>query len=117
MKEDKIEITCFHAHIYFDPETRERAARVREGLGRFNVRLGGWHDGPVGPHTKAMYQALFLPDEFGIVVPWLMVHREGLDVLVHPETGDNFEDHIGRSLWLGEKLDLNEGHLRRVRPT
>lgn len=99
-------ISGFHAHVYYDPETRAAAARVREGLAQFKVRLGSWHDEPVGPHPKSMYQVLFAPEQFGEVVPWLMLHREGLDVLVHPEAGDSREDHLHRCLWLGEKLKL-----------
>ena len=92
------------------------AARVRAGLaaGGFNVQLGSWHDEPVGPHLDAMYQAVFAPEEFGTIVPWLMLHREGLSVLVHPSTGDAHGDHLERALWLGEKLKLNEKALRRI---
>lgn len=54
MKEDPADIAGFHAHIYFDPVSREVAARVREVLGdRFDVQLGRWHDLPIGPHPKA----------------------------------------------------------------
>ncbi|MEG3939788.1 DOPA 4,5-dioxygenase family protein [Microcoleus sp. S36b_A3] len=88
MKADTIEIVGFHAHIYFDSDSRDAAARVREGLAQFEVQLGRWHDKPIGPHPQAMYQVAFLPPQFGKVVPWLMLHREGLDILVHPETGD-----------------------------
>ena len=38
-------------------------------------------------------------EEFGKVVPWLMLNREGLSVLVHPSTGDGYGDHLVRSLW------------------
>jgi DOPA 4,5-dioxygenase len=108
-------IKSYHAHIYYDPKlTRAAAERVRAGLAAFKVQLGSWHDGPVGPHLDAMYQAVFEPDEFANVVPWLMLHREGLSVLVHPSTGDGYGDHIERSLWLGEKLKLNETALRRA---
>ena len=107
-------VTGYHAHIYYDPKrTRDAAARVRAGLAQFNVRLGGWHDEAVGPHLDAMYQAVFAPDEFGKVVPWLMLNREELSVLVHPSTGDGYGDHLIRSLWLGDKLKLNEAALRR----
>jgi aromatic ring-cleaving dioxygenase len=34
-------------------------------------------------------------------------------VLVHPSTGDGYGDHLVRSLWLGERLKLNESALRR----
>ncbi len=116
MKEDPIKITGFHAHIYFDPASRDAAARVREGLGAsFDVQLGRWHEKPIGPHPKAMYQVAFSPDLFGKVVPWLMLNREGLDILIHPETGDDLGDHIDRSLWLGEKLELDIGPLKRTR--
>jgi DOPA 4,5-dioxygenase len=104
----------YHAHIYYDPQrTREAAASVRAGLAAFNVQLGSWHDAPVGPHLDAMYQAVFSSEEFGRVVPWLMLHREGLSVLVHPSTGDAYGDHLERCLWLGDRLKLNEGALRR----
>jgi aromatic ring-cleaving dioxygenase len=101
------DIKGYHAHIYYTPETKAVAARVRQGLSLLNVRLGSWHDELVGPHLKPMYQALFTADEFDKVVPWLMLNREGLHVLVHPETGDGRGDHLDRSLWLGEKLGVN----------
>lgn len=113
MAKETPRITGFHAHIYYDIATREAAARLREGLAQFDVRLGSWHDEPVGPHPKSMYQIVFTLDQFGEIVPWLMLHREGLDILVHPETGDNVGDHVDRSLWLGEKLKLNIGVFRR----
>jgi DOPA 4,5-dioxygenase len=107
-------IKNYHAHIYYDPiKTRAAAARVRAGLAAFDVQLGSWHDEAVGPHFDAMYQAVFTAEEFGKVVPWLMLHREGLSVLVHPSTGDGYGDHLERSLWLGERLRLNEKALRR----
>jgi aromatic ring-cleaving dioxygenase len=107
------EIKGYHAHIYYDPATRAAAARVRAGLANFKVQLGSWHDEPVGPHSKAMYQVLFTPEEFDEVVPWLMLHREGLTVLVHPSTGDSYGDHLERSLWMGAVLELRKEALRR----
>jgi aromatic ring-cleaving dioxygenase len=108
-------ITGFHAHIYFEPTTRDASARVREALGaQFDVRLGRWHEQPIGPHPKSMYQVAFLPHQFGEIVPWLMIHREGLDILVHPETGDDIQDHTEHSLWLGEKLQLNIEFLQKL---
>ena len=100
-------IKGYHAHVYYDPATKAAAARVREGLSQFNVQLGSWHDELVGPHLKPMYQVLFAAEEFGKVVPWLMLNREGLDILVHPSTGDGKGDHLDRSLWLGTKLGVN----------
>ncbi len=112
MTQDASEISGYHAHIYYDRDSREVAGRVREGIGgRFNVVLGRWHDVPVGPHPKAMYQVAFAPDEFANVVPWLMLNREGLDILIHPSTGEHIGDHRDRSLWLGTRLPLRLGKL------
>ena len=113
MKKGAQKISGFHAHVYYDPATRGKAARLRTGLRRFSVQLGRWHDEPVGPHTKSMYQVAFSRSEFGKVVPWLMLHHGDLDILIHPQTGDSVGDHLDRSLWLGEKLALNTRVLRR----
>ena len=100
-------IEGYHAHVYFTPATRAAAERVREGLGAgFEVALGRWHDKPVGPHTEAMYQVAFGTHEFARVVPFLMLNREGLSVLVHPLTGNDWLDHGTFALWLGAPLPL-----------
>ena len=103
------QIVGYHAHIYYtDDDSRARAAEIREAVDRqFDVRLGRWRDEPVGPHPKPMYQIAFAPDQFPAIVPWLMLNRNGLTVLVHPETGDDVADHRDQPLWLGEVLPLN----------
>ena len=53
-----------------------------------------------------MYQVAFAPAEFARLVPWLMPDRGPLDVLVHPETGDDLADHRDHAAWLGERLPL-----------
>ncbi|HEY9624528.1 MAG TPA: DOPA 4,5-dioxygenase family protein [Crinalium sp.] len=111
--QDSLSIQNFHAHVYYDPETRDRAAQVRDELEKhFDVRLGRWHDKPVGPHPIAMYQVVFLPHLFGEIVPWLMLHRQGLNILLHPTTGDDVADHTDHALWLGKTLELNIDVLR-----
>ncbi|HEY0105167.1 MAG TPA: DOPA 4,5-dioxygenase family protein [Rhizomicrobium sp.] len=106
-------IEGFHAHVYYVPATKPVAEHVRLELGRrFPVVLGRWHDVPVGPHDQAMYQVAFAPEQFARVVPWLMLHREGLSILVHPLTGDDYEDHATHSLWLGAPLRLRLEVLR-----
>ncbi len=110
---DAATIQGYHAHVYYDPETREIAARLREALERgFHVIMGRWRDEPVGPHPQSMYQVKFGPDEFARVVPWLMLNRRGLNILVHPETGNAYQDHAENALWLGQKLSLRLDTLR-----
>jgi aromatic ring-cleaving dioxygenase len=109
-------IDGYHAHIYYDPATtRARAERLREGIAeRFAARIGNWHDEPVGPHPVSMYQVAFAVDEFPALVPWLMLNRDGLDVLVHPLSGDSVADHTRFAMWLGRPLPLRVETLRRA---
>lgn len=114
MTEESIKITGFHAHIYFDNTSFDAASRIREGLGaNFHVQLGRWHEKPIGPHPQAMYQVAFSSEEFAQVIPWLMLNREDLNILVHPLTGDDVSDHTRFALWLGEKLALNIAALQK----
>jgi len=105
---DVARVKGYHAHVYYDDNSYATAALIREQLSdRFSVKLGRWRDDPVGPHPRAMYQVAFKPDLFAAIVPWLMLNRAGLTVLVHPETGNDFLDHSEHSLWIGKELKLN----------
>lgn len=114
---DLAAVTGYHAHVYYDPATtRGVAARVREGIAAAfpAATIGSWHDEAVGPHTVAMYQIAFPVADFARLVPWLMLSRQGLDVLVHPLAGDAYDDHTSYAMWLGEKLPLRLDVLKRV---
>lgn len=111
---DPSKIQGYHAHIYYTADNRPEAAALREAVGKaFDVVLGRWHDEPVGPHPVAMYQIAFSVDLFAGLVPYLMLNRGSLRILVHPETGNDYRDHAVYGLWLGEpvklKLDLLRG--------
>jgi len=103
-------IQGWHAHVYYDPErTRDAAARLREAIAAAfpEAALGRWHDRPVGPHPGAMYQVAFPPALFATLVPFIALNREGLTVLVHPETGRQKADHLRHAMWFGEVLPLD----------
>lgn len=113
---DAAGIEGYHAHVYYDPSTRGAAERLRQAIGeRFATRLGRWHDEPVGPHPIAMYQVAFAVDELPRLLPWLMLNRGELSVLVHPLTGDDYADHALFALWLGAPQPLRLETLRRGR--
>lgn len=100
-------ITEYHAHIYYDAGSRDHAAALRDWVEqRFQVRMGRWRDEPVGPHPSAMYQIAFTPDQFPTLVPFLMLNRQGLTILVHPETGRPRDDHTLNAVWAGQILTL-----------
>ncbi len=106
----------YHAHVYFEPDSKDAAQWLREQLDeRFEVRLGRWKDGPVGPHSRAMYQVAFEPAVFDALIRWLMLNRRGLDILVHPDTGlGHTGDHTVRALWLGGQLPLDTEFLQKI---
>ena len=83
---------------------------------RFTVRMGRWHDVPVGPHPCAMYQIAFAPDQFPALVPFLMLNRQGLTVLLHPESGRPRDDHTLNAVWMGAVLPLVTAILRESDP-
>jgi DOPA 4,5-dioxygenase len=101
-------IKDWHAHVYFDAQTVDQARELCEEAGRrFTVQVGRVHEKPVGPHPCWSCQLAFLPDQFDTVVPWLNLNRDGLDVLVHPQTGDDLVDHRDRAMWLGRSMELD----------
>ncbi len=109
---DAKEVTAikdWHAHVYFTPETRPAAERLRERIGeRYpEALLGRWHDRLVGPHTRAMYQVLFPVALYPQIVPFIALNREGLAVLVHPNTGRDRDDHSLHAMWMGEVLPVD----------
>jgi len=107
-------IADYHAHVYYDAGSRAAAAQLRQALEqRFEVIMGRWRDAPVGPHPQPMYQVKFNPGQFARIVPWLMLNRGGLTILIHPNTGNAFQDHAEHALWLGEKLNLRLDVLRQ----
>ena len=102
-------IKDYHAHVYYDPaHSRARAERLRQRVAKAfpQARLGRWHDELVGPHPQSMYQIAFAAEMIGAFVPWLMLNRDGLTILLHPETGDDLTDHTAHAAWFGAVLPL-----------
>ncbi|WP_186204758.1 DOPA 4,5-dioxygenase family protein [Burkholderia gladioli] len=102
-------IQSYHAHIYFDGiEERQAALLLRSQIAdRFHVTVGRVHERAIGPHARPMYQVSFAPDQFNQFVPWLMMNRGGLAVLIHPNTGRPKRDHLSDAMWMGEILPIN----------
>ena len=113
---DTIRNRGYHAHIYYDPaRTRPTAERLCAVLGQqCQVQFGGFRDEPVGPHPVANVQVIFTPEQFQPVVEWLMLHRDGLDVLIHPLTDNSVDDHSSYAMWLGAPVPLKLDTLRRT---
>jgi len=109
------EINGYHAHVYYDVETKAKAAKLRDTIvGKFKVEPGAFSDEPRGPHPISQFNVIFKIEEFQNIVPWLMLNRDGLDVLVHPLTESSYDDHSKNALWLGTPVPMR---LEILRPT
>ncbi len=64
-------------------------------------------DKPDGPFLTAQW-AVFVPiDHFYSTVSWIMQNRNGYDVLVHPNSGCEIEDHSWWAFWGGNPWQIN----------
>jgi aromatic ring-cleaving dioxygenase len=98
----------YHAHLYFDAETLEFATNLGQQIANnFALTVGRVHQKLVGPHTKWSCQILFSTQHFEQLIPWLEIHRNGLSILVHADTGDNLADHTKYAYWLGNPADID----------
>jgi len=62
---------------------------------------------PDGPFPTAQY-SFFVPNKFySETVQWFMQHRNGLDLLIHLNSGCEIQDHMEWSLWGGRPWELN----------
>ena len=108
------ELLGYHAHVYYSADTLPVAERLRDRLtANFPVEIGRFSWEAVGPHPVPQFQVIFKVPEFQSVVPWLMLNREGLDILVHPLTNDMLDDHTVYALWLGKPVELRLSTMQR----
>ena len=110
-------IRSYHIHIYYNGGNKQWAGHLRREIARLfpDAEIGRWRDkAPQGPHPVSHFQVAFNPDMFADLVPWLAVNRKDLDVLVHPNSGDGYEDHAQNRMWLGNSRELDFAALRRI---
>ena len=101
------EIKGYHAHVYYDAATKPKASQLRDAIiDKFKVEPGGFSDEPRGPHPISQFNVIFETPEFQQIVPWLMLNRDGLDILVHPLTDSSYNDHTANAMWLGTPVPL-----------
>ncbi|MAP11648.1 MAG: 4,5-dioxygenase [Gammaproteobacteria bacterium] len=100
-------IADFHAHVYFSHETLDQATTLCEqARDRFGIPMGRLHCKPVGPHPMWSCQLTVPTEQFGEVIAWLSLNRDGLTLFIHPNTGDAYKDHTDHALWMGQILPL-----------
>ncbi|WP_199098913.1 DOPA 4,5-dioxygenase family protein [Dyella sp. ASV21] len=102
------DIKSYHAHIYFDEDSYEKAALIRRWAAeRFAVELGDWNLEPRGPHTTPSFYFGFANALLPTVLPWLQLNSLGLTILIHPNTDDPRADHLYYALWVNRSQPVN----------
>jgi aromatic ring-cleaving dioxygenase len=101
------QIKDWHAHVYFDPASRDAAWSLRERIEKsFDIEMGRFHEKPVGPHPMFSYQVAFRNDQLAPLLSWFALNRGGLTLFIHPNTGHDLEDHRDRAIWMGRQVPL-----------
>src|SRR3984893_19601605 len=107
-------VHAYHAHVYYSAETKPVAERLAQRLNEnFEVEIGAFSGERVGPHPIPQFQMISKNEQFATVVPWLMLNREGLDILLHPLTDDMVDDHTVYATWLGKPAQRDTHQMQR----
>jgi aromatic ring-cleaving dioxygenase len=97
----------YHAHIYYSPDDRAAAERLREAF-RAEAGIlfvGRMMDRGIGPHPVPQYEVHFRRPALERVVA--AIEASGLRALVHPLTDDDLADHTNLARWIGEPIALD----------
>ena len=110
---DTTHIKDWHAHVYFDPATRDAAWALRERIEKsFDIQMGRFHEKPVGPHPRFSYQVHFRNDQLAPILSWLTLNHGDLTVFVHPNTTDALRERIEKSF----DIQMGRFHEKPVGP-
>lgn len=98
----------FHAHLYFEAKDVEGARNCMREAGSLGLfTLVKFHEQPIGPHPTATIELHFTETVYASALEWLQENRRDFSVLVHQDTGDDFEDHTANIQWFGKEVPLN----------
>lgn len=100
----------YHAHVYYNDDEVEKARKIHvkaEALSGSLFKTWRFFSKRVGPHHLPMFEIHFFEDTKTAAIEWIEKNREGLSVLIHHDTGDDYKDHDKDVVWLGEKLPIH----------
>ncbi|HXH30623.1 MAG TPA: DOPA 4,5-dioxygenase family protein [Bacteriovoracaceae bacterium] len=100
----------YHAHIYFELPQLELARTLYEKARSCQgtiFTVWRFFEKKVGPHHLPMFEIHFSHQDKTQVLQWIDDHRQGLSVLIHQDSGDDFKDHKTTVTWLGTELPIH----------
>lgn len=127
-------LVSYHIHILFNANNEDEVSRAmalqHDFVKQFNVPIGkkenctfaagdprpeqksvcayptAWL--PEGPFPTAQYSFFVPRSHYSETVQWVIQRRNGLDLLVHPNSGCEIQDHLHWAVWGGNPWELNE---------
>jgi len=103
-----MDFEVFHAHVYFGQETKSQALALYEkAKAELDLKVGRFHEKPVGPHPVWSFQILVPSSELNTAMSWIIRNHGELSVLFHPVGEDDLQDHTEYAMWLGKPYELN----------
>ena len=108
--------SSYHVHLYYDGDKQHAGDLRREMAHLFGdkIDIGRWRDkAPQGPHPVSHFQVAFDRDVFPDIVTFLSLNRGDLSILLHPNTGNGYEDHTQNVMWIGPSIPLAQDWLDR----
>ena len=107
----------YHAHIYYEQDSWDKARRLHQDLSdrlvsgtlANLVMVGRMYDTGVGPHPIPQFEIHFLASALPEIRP--ILEACGLTVLIHPLTDDDLADHTSLADWIGDPIPLDESVL------
>lgn len=108
----KLKVLGYHVHLYFEHgKPSEKVAKLlvsrikKNSSDKIDETLV--YSQLVGPHTQPNYALHIKTEGFLEIVSSLQLDSSGLSILIHPETGNDEQDHAERAMWLGKQLTLD----------
>lgn len=107
------ETMMMHAHVYFEDHNKMIAKKMRIELAKKDwcLFVGPLVDKTIGPHTRAQFEIHFLHDHLIAVTKYFTLKQEGLSILVHKVSLNDWLDHTENCFWLGPELKLDYSKL------
>lgn len=106
-----VDFVHYHSHIYYSlnekPAAEKLHSQLKLLLPQDKVQVHRLIDKPIGPHPLPMFEVDFVGTSYLEVVQRLSELRHNLKILIHPLSGDAWDDHTKWAQFLGGDLKLN----------
>ena len=103
-----MEFNKFHFHLYYELDDIAKVENLIIKLKEIDhVQIGRIHKKPVGPHPIGSCQITVFKENYYEMTEWFLNNRDGIDLFIHPVSGEDLIDHTDFAMWIGKSYELN----------